>query len=181
MDLGRADGGCFLLMAGIGWDAEVTREVSPRLKKRVGDIAYIVQGALMAPRVRTRIVRWSADDATREGPLAVMVVSNTRLYGGRVRFTPEALANDGALDVAARFPRTVRDAARLAGKLALNRLSGDSCVYEGRVTAVEVETPGMAVQLDGDYAGETPMRFSVEPGALRVSLPEGELPPILRR
>src|SRR5690606_3461937 len=40
MDLGRAGDHCFLLMAGVGWDAKIARQVSSGLKKRVGDIAY---------------------------------------------------------------------------------------------------------------------------------------------
>jgi diacylglycerol kinase family enzyme len=42
-----------------------------------------------------------------------------------------------------------------------------------------LETPGLPVQLDGDYAGETPMRFSVDAGALAVSIPASAQPDIL--
>ena len=31
--------------------------------------------------------------------------------------------------------------------------------------------PGLPVQVDGDYLGETPMRFEVVPAALRVLVP----------
>jgi diacylglycerol kinase family enzyme len=40
-----------------------------------------------------------------------------------------------------------------------------------RVRNVDVVTAGLPVQLDGDYVGETPVRFSVRPGALTVCLP----------
>ena len=45
---------------------------------------------------------------------------------------------------------------------------------------LEIETPGIPVQLDGDFVGHTPMTFSVEAGALLMSVPGGPLPPMLR-
>jgi diacylglycerol kinase family enzyme len=72
------------------------------------------------------------------------------------------------------------DGARIAARLAVNRVHGDRHVMEAQVAEVRIETPGLAVQLDGDYAGETPMTFSVDAGALRVSVPAGPLAPIFR-
>jgi len=42
-----------------------------------------------------------------------------------------------------------------------------------RARRVEVLSPGLHVQADGEYFGETPMTFSVAPRALRVLLPRG--------
>jgi YegS/Rv2252/BmrU family lipid kinase len=180
MDLGRADGRCFLLMAGIGWDAEVAAKVSHRLKRWTGDFAYILQALRMLPGLRTRPARWLADGEATELALAWMVLGNTRLYGGRVRLTPEATANDGQLDILAMCPRSVAETFRLAAKVALFSRREDARIISTRAAEVVVETPGLAVQLDGDVAGETPMRFWVDRAALRVSLPAGPLPSILR-
>lgn len=178
MDLGRADGRCFLLMAGIGWDAEVAARVSHRLKRWTGDFAYILQAFKMLPGLRTRPARWLADGEATERALAWMVLGNTRLYGGRVRLTPDATANDGRLDMLAMCPRGLAETFRLAGKVALSARRSDSRMVRGRASEVVVETPGLAVQLDGDVAGQTPMRFSVDRAALLVSLPAGPLPAI---
>ena len=67
---------------------------------------------------------------------------------------------------------------RLAGKVVLSARRSDARIVDGRAAEVVVETPGLAVQLDGDVAGETPMRFWVDRAALRVSLPAGPLPAI---
>lgn len=179
VDLGRAGGDCFLLMAGIGWDAAIAAAVSSSLKRRLGDAAYVLQGVTMLPRLRTRSAAWRTGILLHETPLALMVLSNTRLYGGRVRFSPEALARDGLLDVAALCPRNAAEAARQAWRLVRGRLAGDRGVISARVPELVFETPGFPVQLDGDPAGETPMCFSVDPGALRVSLPAGPLPPVV--
>ncbi|MCC6382105.1 MAG: diacylglycerol kinase family lipid kinase [Dehalococcoidia bacterium] len=179
VDLGRAGDDCFLLMAGVGWDAAVAAAVSSSLKRRLGDAAYLVQGGLMAPRLRARPASWRTGIVLHEAPLALMVLSNTRLYGGRVRFSPEARARDGLLDVAALCPVSAGDAFRLAWRLLRGRLATDGRVIAARVPELVFETPGFPVQLDGDPAGKTPMTFSVEPGALLVSVPAGPLPPLL--
>ena len=177
MDLGRAGDDCFLLMAGIGWDAEIAGRVSQTLKKRTGDIAYMAQAAWMAPRLRSRPARWNAGPETWDEPLAWMVLGNTRLYGGRVRLTPEAVIDDGLIDGIALCPRGVADTARLARKIALGRRE-DERMLRFRTGELRFESPGFPVQLDGDPVGETPMTFSVEPRALLVSVPRGPLAPI---
>jgi len=174
MDLGRADGECFLLMAGIGWDAEIAGRVSKRLKQATGDIAYMLQGALMAPGLRARQARWVTPDGVVEDSLAWMVLSNTRLYGGKIHLTPEATLDDGLLDVLAMSPGGLIDTVRIAGKLLAGR-HGDPRIHNLRVPELRLETRGFAVQLDGDYAGETPMTFHIDQRALLVSVPAGPL------
>ncbi len=181
MDLGRADGQCFLLMAGIGWDAEIARAVPNRLKRLTGPASYVLHGLRMLPRLRTQPMAWVADGERFEAPVGVMVLSNTRSYGGAISFAPDALATDGLLDLTALKPRRRGDGIRLAARLLARRLPRGGGATSGRVAEVTVETAGLPVQLDGDYAGETPMRFTVEPGGLVVSVPAGRLPAVLRR
>lgn len=173
IDVGRASGEPFLLMASAGWDAEVVRDVSAGLKRRIGDVAYAVQAARSLPALHTTMARWEVDGVGREGPVAMIVVSNTRLYGGRVRFTPLALADDGALDIVALCPRARGDGLRMSARLLRGRLAGDANAFAGRTASITISTAGLALQLDGDYAGETPTEFTVDPGALLVSVPAG--------
>lgn len=175
IDLGLADGRCFLLMAGIGWDAQIAHQVSIRMKRVLGDLAYVVQAAWMAPRLRTRLVTWRSSAELVKQPLAWMVLGNTRLYGGKLQLTPAATIDDGLLDLVALCPPTFADCLRLGARVALSRAHDDRHIIEGRTAELRVDTPGLAVQLDGDYSGETPMTFSVAPRALRVSVPAGPL------
>lgn len=180
IDLGRAGDNVFLLMAGIGWDAEVAGRVSQRLKKAAGDLAYVAQAVRMAPALRSRAARWLEDGTEMAGNLAWMVLGNSQLYGGRVHLTGEATIDDGLLDGLAFCPTNIPEALRLAGKVVLGRRQ-DARLHRFRAAEVVVETPGLAVQLDGDFVGRTPMAFSVDPGALLVSLPGGALPPVFGR
>lgn len=175
MDLGRADGHAFLLMAGIGWDAEIAAAVNPAWKRAAGDLAYILEGLLHLPALRTRRTRWRADGALCEETLAWMVLGNTRLYGGRIRLTPGARIDDGLLDAVAFCPHGPGETLAMAARVLAGQRRGQHIVA-GRFAEVAVETPGLPVQLDGDPVGETPMTFRAERGALLVSLPAGPLP-----
>jgi YegS/Rv2252/BmrU family lipid kinase len=179
MDLGRANGRPFLLMASAGWDARIVRDVSLGLKRRIGDLAYGVRAAFELPRLAAAPAGWQVDGERHEGSLALMVVSNTRLYGGRVQFTPLALADDGRLDVVALCPDGPLDLARMSARLLTRRIAGDRRALSARAAEVVLETPGIPLQLDGDYAGESPARFTVDPGDLAVSIPAGARPQIL--
>ena len=180
MDLGLAGDHCFLLMAGVGWDAEVAAHVNPGLKKRLGDVAYMLQAAVDAPRLRTRHVRWATPEGEVNDELAWMVLGNTRLYGGKIHITKDAVLDDGLLDVVALCPHGLKETLRVAAKLTAGNRT-DARMHIFRTPVLELEAPGIPVQLDGDPVGETPMRFSVDPGALLVSVPAGELAPIFAR
>ncbi len=178
MDLGRADGVPFLLMASIGFDAAVTRAVPRGLKARLGPGAYVLQGLKMLPGLRASSIAWVADGRPDRSPALALVLGNTRLYGGLVELTPDASADDGLLDLCAIQPAGIAAGFRIAARIVTRRFHHDPGAWRTRAREVCIETPGLPVQLDGDFAGETPMCFTVEPGALVVSIPAGPLPAI---
>jgi diacylglycerol kinase family enzyme len=61
----------------------------------------------------------------------------------------------------------------MGGRIVLHRHHDAPGVHFQRTRTIEILTPGLDVQADGEYFGETPMSFSVQPGALRVLLPAG--------
>ena len=180
MDLGRADDEPFLLMAGIGWDAEIAGRVSPALKRRLGTLAYVVRGLPMLPGLRTSAVEWSGGGSSGSADAALIVASNTRLYGGVLMFAPEASATDGELDVCLFTPRGWGETARLAIEVLTHRADRDARVRKLRASHFAVTTAGLPLQVDGDVIGETPTTLTVQKQQLFVSVPSGEVTPILR-
>lgn len=168
MDLGRAGERYFLLMAGVGFDAVILPRVNARLKRRFGAVAYVIAGAAALFRTKARGSRVVIDDIEHETPLFWLLVGNTRSYGGVARITYDAIADDGALDVALMRRggplRLLMDGARML----LRRLPGSRNVLITRARYIDVATPGLPVQVDGESHSETPMRFSIAPGALQV-------------
>ncbi len=178
MDLGRANGQPFLLMASAGWDADVVRNVNPAFKRRTGKTAYAISAVRAFPWLRPVRVEMRSGLAHWHVPLALAVISNTRLYGGIVEPSPGAVANDGQLDVLALCPERIFDTIRLTGRLLIRRMGGDFRAVTVRVPDFRIETADIPYQLDGDFAGYSPLDITIEPGALLVSIPSGPLPRI---
>jgi len=172
IDLGLAGDRRFLLMAGIGFDAAIVQRVSSGLKRRFGAVAYAVPAVDRALGHRARHVELHIDHAGDDTtPLYWLLLGNTRNYGGILDLTHLARANDGLLDYCllrhGGLPRLVWLALWAAFQRHQNRAEVD---YR-KVTSVDITTPGLPVQLDGEYAGETPMTFGIEKNALTVVVP----------
>ena len=66
VDLGRANGRYFLLMAGVGLDGEVIERVTARSKRRLGAASYLVAGVPAAIAAHTRQVHITIDGERAE-------------------------------------------------------------------------------------------------------------------
>jgi YegS/Rv2252/BmrU family lipid kinase len=177
VDLGIANGRYFLLMCGVGLDAAIVARVGQRAKRRLGALAYIVEGVSAVLRMKA----WRTDveiDATHEPSLYWLVAGNTRSYGGAVQITHRAVADDGLLDIALMrrggVLRVIADGARVL----LRRHEGSSNVRYVRAHSLAIDAPGIPVQLDGEACGTTPLRIEVAPMALNVIVPAGLRSPL---
>jgi diacylglycerol kinase (ATP) len=156
----------FMQLAGAGLDARAIELVSWKLKKNAGPLAYVVAG-LQALAERQPRICVSAGGEKIEGELVLL--GSGKFYGGPFEIFPAADLRDGRLDVCV-FPKVnVSSLLRLApGFLARRKLSENLvqrlCADKFELTS---ETPA-AFELDGEWAGNLPVTFSVAPQKLRV-------------
>jgi YegS/Rv2252/BmrU family lipid kinase len=176
IDLGRAeftaDGRrqCrhFLQLAGAGLDARAVELVSWELKKKTGPLAYVV-AALKAMREDQPIINVEGD-----GPDCgqLVLLGNGRFYGGSFEVFPGASLRDGLLDVCVLPTVTAWRPLQGALGLATGRVHRFWATRHFRCSTVTLRSAGrVGLQLDGEYAGELPVTFSVRPQALRVIVP----------
>ena len=174
MDLGMAGDRYFLLMAGIGFDASIVQRVSPRLKRWSGALAYAVPTFGRAFGHRSISTELVVDQDTLGTPLYWLLLGNTRNYGGILNLTHRAKADDGLLDFCLVQHGGLPRLAWLAIWALFRRHQDRAEVVYRTFESLDVQTPGLPVQVDGEYVGETPMTFSVAPGALKVIVPPGQ-------
>jgi YegS/Rv2252/BmrU family lipid kinase len=172
-DLGVAGGRYFLLMCGVGFDASIVQRVPTRPKRLLGSTSYALWGAAGLIGYQSRAVNLSLDGDGRDVDLYWLLLGNTRSYGGVINIASEAIVDDGLLDAYVYAGRGLSWAVRTGLWIALRRADRARGVAFQRVHEVEVSTPGVPVQADGEYFGETPMRFSVAPRLLQVRVPAG--------
>ncbi len=174
LDLGLANDRYFLLMAGIGFDSEVVRRSRKveRFKSRFGILPYAAVSLATAAFYRGVDVELRYDGVIRRVQALMLVLGNTRLYGGRYRFTPEAVATDGRLDLCIVKGRGPLAMARQSLPILIGGTTTFSDVEVIRVRELIVGGDGHApLQLDGELIGHTPAHFRVAPRALRVIVP----------
>ncbi|HEX2037718.1 MAG TPA: diacylglycerol kinase family protein, partial [Chloroflexota bacterium] len=172
IDLGRAGDRYFLLMAGVGFDADVAARVTRPEKRRWGPLAYIGRGLVTALRWPRQRMWLQLDERRLRRRLLFVVVGNTRLYGGVVNITQHAVADDGVLDVCLFGGDGLAEKLAHLWRVATRRHTDHRTVEYYQVRRLTLVTrPRVAVQVDGDTIGSTPMTFEAVPGALRVVVP----------
>lgn len=183
VDLGRVNGRYFLLMASAGFDAEANAEVTGalrRLKRRTGALAYVVSALRTAFRFRGTRVTVEVDGQAVAGNLLILVVGNTRLYGGIAEITYRARADDGLLDICLLNGRGPLDLLRRGWSVLRRRHYADPAIVyvRGRRVVLNPTRP-LHVQADGEDVGLTPATFEAVPDALEVILYSDEPPGFL--
>ena len=174
IDLGKAGDRYFMLFAGVGVDAQITRNVSLDMKRRVGAAAYGLAAVREALRWRSRPVTVRLDGVERRMDVLMAFAGNTRLYAGLTKITPNAVVDDGLLDVCIYEGSGSIDIAMHTARTLLQSHRKASKVLFQRVKRLEFdwEEP-LPMQLDGDPVGECPREIEVAPGALWVVVPAG--------
>jgi YegS/Rv2252/BmrU family lipid kinase len=174
IDLGKAGDHYFLLFAGIGIDAQITRNVSLQIKRYVGAAAYGVAALREALRWRSRPVIVRLDGAEQPLNMLMAIVGNTRLYAGLTRITPRAVVDDGLLDVCIYQGHGTGDILTLTGRTLLQKHRTAPKVIYRRAKKIEFDwQEPLPLQLDGDYVGPCPRQIDVVPSALWVVVPAG--------
>jgi YegS/Rv2252/BmrU family lipid kinase len=171
--LGRANERYFFLMAGIGLDASIVRDVSPALKARVGEGAFWVSGLKHCVAWRPEPFDLVVDGMTYTGAFAA--VGNASSYGGSFSVTPHARISEALLDVCI-FP--TRRFALMYMKDLVACVSGDPTRFGDvlymkaqSLTATGAPDNQPWVQVDGELLGQLPMTFAAVPDALSVVVP----------
>lgn len=170
LDLGLANQRRFIQLAGVGLDAETVRRTHPDAKRAWGPWSYLLTAAQLmaapAPVLRVEV------QGQREIKGAMVLVGNGRHYGGPFQFFPKADMADGLLDVCV-FPKSgpldllwYLQAVLLGGPDSLPEVSYLQ-VPALRVTAGD----RVALEVDGEYCGETPVDFRLLPRGLEMIVP----------
>lgn len=166
----------FFNIAGIGFDAEVSRRVNdygPILKMIGGTLPSLlgIGGTLF--RFTGARIHLQVDDQPREvGRLLLMAVGLARYYGGGMLILPDAVLDDGQFEVAWGEDLGRIELLSLVGKIYKGGHVGHPKVRFTRAQRITAssDTP-VAFHLDGDVAGNLPVTFQLLPGALDIVVP----------
>ncbi|MDZ5602280.1 lipid kinase YegS [Pseudomonas sp. RP23018S] len=174
VDLGKVGDQWFLNMATGGFGSQVTANTSEDLKKVLGGAAYLFTGLSRFSELQAASVELQGPDFHWQGDLLALGIGNGRQAGGGHELCPEALADDGLLDISVLpAPQDVVGAVR-------DLLGGEGLFVRARLPWVEIKSAkGLNINLDGEPLEGDSLRFEACPSALHVHLPVNS--PLLSR
>lgn len=172
LDAGQANGRLFLIMASIGFDADVVHRMHRSRTGNISRSSYFWPIWEAISRYRFPRLRVCVDGEAVEPPPSWAFVFNVPRYAMNLQIVPEAEASDGLLDL-----RTFRKGNLLHGLkyfgsvvLRLHRMLQEAAYRQGRKIEIDSDEP-VPIQLDGDPAGTTPVTIEVLPRRLRLLAP----------
>jgi diacylglycerol kinase (ATP) len=164
VDVGVVNGRCFVNTSGGGYIAEVSVAVTPQLKTLAGRLAYLIGGAqalLEYEPVRATVS--TEPHGLRIGlGLYTFAVCNSRLIGGGRLIAPQAVIDDGLLDVCLIEAMTAVEFVALARKVADGEHINDPRVRYLQASSVTIELDRETrINTDGEVLSASRAEYSV--------------------
>lgn len=179
VDVGRANGSCFINVVAAGMFSDVGFKVSKDKKASMGKFAYYLEGAADLPRQLTSAfhMRFTLDDdRILEEEILLFMVANSQSVGGFREIAPLASTSDGIFDLIIIKKMDFFQ----VGPLLLGILQGDHVNHP----AVEyIQTSHVLIENlseeapNIDYDGEQlmsgfPLNIDMIPGGVTIVVPE---------
>lgn len=175
LDVGRANGEVFAVMAGAGMDALVIGGADDDVKAKIGRLAYIASAAksVRADPFQAEI-EIDGEEFFRGEATCVLLGNVGELFGGIAPF-PDAEPDDGRLEVGVVTADGTLKWLRTMARAVAGRAAESPDVDETTVTrrgTIRFDRD-VAFELDGNERGEVrEIDLQVEPGALVVCAPD---------
>ncbi len=173
VDLARVNQRYYLNMASGGFGAQITTATPDELKRALGSLAYLLTGMSKFTSIAAVEGQITAPDFSWHGQFMVLGVGNGRQAGGGHELCPDALLDDGLLDLNL-LPKA--DQQTLTDTLQYFMLDNGSVMQDQmihrRVPWLEIEAEqSMNINIDGEPVSGRHLRFEAVPGVLKMHLP----------
>ena len=156
-----------------GFGTEVTTATHEGLKKLLGGLAYVVTGLSKLGRIEPQRARLRGPGFAWEGEFIALGIGNGRQAGGGQALCPEALIDDGLLDVTVVPPLQGELLATVGTALAAGKDAAlDGVAVRRQLSWIEIEAPQtLTLNLDGEPVQAMAFRIQCMPKRLRMHLP----------
>jgi diacylglycerol kinase (ATP) len=159
----------FVNVSAGGFSGLVDEKLTSEIKKTWGPLAYLRGAAAALPELRgykTKIVFNDAE--TMKMDLYNVIIGNGRYVAGGIPVAPEAVLNDGLLDIILIPEKPKAELAVLVAQILLGKHLASETIVHRRAAKVAVNSkPGMWFNVDGELVGNEPALFEVMPGAMQ--------------
>jgi diacylglycerol kinase (ATP) len=169
-DLANGDVRWFAGVLGAGFDALVNERANGWTRPR-GRARYVLAMLRELPVFRPRMYTIELDGQLLRTAAMLVAVANGPSYGGGMRVAPDALLDDGLLDVMLVEPLSTARFLSIFPRVYAGTHVTDPRVSVRRGRTVTLDAPGIVAYADGERIGPLPLTCQVVPGALVVLAP----------
>ena len=160
-------------LASGGFGTEVTTETHEGLKKWLGGLAYVLTGLSRLGRIEPLRARLHGPDFAWEGEFIALGIGNGRQAGGGQALCPDALIDDGLLDVTIVPPLEGELLATFGTAMTEGKLAAlDDVAVRRQLQWIEIDAAdALTLNLDGEPVEAGHFRIDCVPTRLRMQLP----------
>ena len=165
---------CANLASG-GFGTEVTVETHETLKSMLGGLAYVITGLGKLGNIEPQRARFTGPDFEWEGDFIALGIGNGRQAGGGQVLCPNALVDDGLLDLTV-IPPLEGEVMNTLGAVLVEGAEAalDRVAVRAQLPWVEIRpTKPLTLNLDGEPVKSAAFRVECVPGRVRMHLPGG--------
>lgn len=147
----------FTYTAAFGTLADVSYDTPQDIKNALGYAAYVLNGMMRLPTVKSYHLRCTYDGKTIEGDYLIGMVVSSNSVGGLRGITGEGVKLDDGLHelILIKAPKKIGDMAHALNEVITRKFKGGKYLLYARVNEVRIEfDEAVPWSLDGEYGGQ---------------------------
>jgi diacylglycerol kinase (ATP) len=158
----------FLNASAGGFSTKVTEHLNSERKEFWGALAFYISAAEAIPDLEAYRMKVRIDESDAfEVEAFNVVVANGRTVAGGIPVAPVAEPDDGLLDLLILPTMPVAELASLFEQFLSGEPANNQLIRQARQIEISCD-PAMHINVDGEMATDTPVRYTVMPRALRM-------------
>jgi diacylglycerol kinase (ATP) len=172
VDIGKVGDEYFALRVGIGYDADIINNTKRSWKKKLGYLAYFIQGIINSFHLSSKSYKITIDNKTIEVNANSIIVANAgNMFKNLFTIAPLGSLNDGKLDVFILATKNLWDFLIILFQILLKKHHSSSKVFYEQAQNVRIEANDKHTHIDGEPYYNSNIDISVIPKALMVMVP----------
>lgn len=172
VDIGKAGNQYFALRVGIGYDAEVVNNTTRFWKKKLGYLAYFIQGIISCFHLSNKSYKITIDNKTIEVNANSIIIANAgNMFKNLFTIAPLGSVNDGKLDIFIILAKNLWDFLIIFFQILTGKHYLSSKVFYGQAQTIKIETNSRNTHIDGEPYYNSNLDICIIPKALMVVVP----------
>ena len=172
VDIGKAGSKYFSLRVGFGYDASIIKGASRNLKKKLGYLAYFIQGIVSSVKLSQKKYKICIDGKSIDIDANSIIVANAgNMFKRFFTVAPKGSLKDGKLDIFILMTKNFREFLGVFFRIIFGIHSTNNRVMYTQASNITIESNERNIHIDGEYFNDSRVDIKVIPEALKVIVP----------